>query len=267
MLHDKETINRLKDVGLNSYEARLWVALLSRGISTAGELSDIADVPRSRSYDVLESLEKKGFIVMKLGKPIKYIAVHPTEVINRVKSRIKEEAESQSKLLENMKKSPFLDDLDLLFNQGVHHVEPIDMTGVVKGRNNVYNHLSFMIKNAKDSVILATTTEGVIRKSKSLRSALKRAKDNGASIRVLAPISKHNKDAATQIKNYAQVKSLDAHTKRFCVVDNAQTFMMLLHDKDVHPSYDAGVWVNTPYVAENMQSLFDHLWQKGKSRP
>ena len=44
---------------LNLYEVKLWAALLSRGVSTAGELSDIASVPRSRSYDVLESLEKK----------------------------------------------------------------------------------------------------------------------------------------------------------------------------------------------------------------
>ena len=65
---------------LNLYEGKLWSALLSRGVSTAGELSDIADVPRSRSYDVLESLEKKGFVIMKLGKPIKYLAIkQPTE--------------------------------------------------------------------------------------------------------------------------------------------------------------------------------------------
>ena len=44
---------------LNLYEVKIWTALLSRGVSTAGELSDIANVPRSRSYDVLESLEKK----------------------------------------------------------------------------------------------------------------------------------------------------------------------------------------------------------------
>ena len=73
--------------GLNLYEVKIWTALLSRGVSTAGELSDIANVPRSRSYDVLESLEKKGFIVMKLGKPIKYIAVDPNEVVERVKKK------------------------------------------------------------------------------------------------------------------------------------------------------------------------------------
>ena len=77
-----------RNFDLNLYEVKLWASLLSRGVSTAGELSDIADVPRSRSYDVLESLEKKGFVVMKTGKPIKYIAIPPTEVVDRVKKNM-----------------------------------------------------------------------------------------------------------------------------------------------------------------------------------
>src|SRR3989344_5733735 len=88
MIVQKDFLNKLKDFGLNSYESKLWVALLSRGVSTAGELSDISSVPRSRAYDVLESLEKKGFIVMKVGKPIKYLAVPPAEVVERVKKHI-----------------------------------------------------------------------------------------------------------------------------------------------------------------------------------
>ena len=95
MIVQTDFLNRLRDFGLNSYEAKLWAALLSRGISTAGELSDIANVPRSRSYDVLESLEKKGFIIIKIGKPIKYIAVPPEEVIERVKKKITNDANKQ----------------------------------------------------------------------------------------------------------------------------------------------------------------------------
>ncbi|GAF84704.1 unnamed protein product, partial [marine sediment metagenome] len=105
MIVQADFLNRLKDFGLNSYEAKLWTALLSRGVATAGELSDIANVPRSRSYDVLESLEKKGFVIMKLGKPIKYIAVPPSEVIERVKKSILNNAEKQSKILDDLRKS------------------------------------------------------------------------------------------------------------------------------------------------------------------
>src|SRR4030043_2475338 len=94
MIVKDEFLSKLRRYfNLNLYEVKIWAALLSRGVSTAGELSDIANVPRSRSYDVLESLEKKGFVVMKLGKPIKYLAVEPGEVVERVKKSIRREAE------------------------------------------------------------------------------------------------------------------------------------------------------------------------------
>ena len=60
MIVKDEFLSKLRRYfALNLYEVKIWTALLSRGVSTAGELSDIANVPRSRSYDVLESLEKK----------------------------------------------------------------------------------------------------------------------------------------------------------------------------------------------------------------
>ena len=63
MIVKDEFLSKLRRYfSLNLYEVKIWTALLSRGVSTAGELSDIANVPRSRSYDVLESLEKKGLI-------------------------------------------------------------------------------------------------------------------------------------------------------------------------------------------------------------
>ncbi|MEM4263389.1 MAG: helix-turn-helix domain-containing protein, partial [Candidatus Woesearchaeota archaeon] len=94
MIVKEEFLSKLRRIfSLNLYEVKIWAALLSRGVATAGELSDIANVPRSRSYDVLESLEKKGFVVMKLGKPIKYIAVPPSEVLERVKKTVIEDAD------------------------------------------------------------------------------------------------------------------------------------------------------------------------------
>ena len=82
----KQTLQELRErFKLNIYEVKIWTSLLSRGIAAASELADISGVPRSRCYDVLESLEKKGFIIMKVGKPIKYIAVEPEAIVDRVK--------------------------------------------------------------------------------------------------------------------------------------------------------------------------------------
>ena len=131
MLVKKDFLNKLKDFGLNSYEAKLWTALLSRGVATAGELSDIANVPRSRSYDVLESLEKKGFAITKLGKPIKYVAVPPPEVVERVKKKIETETKEQLTSLEKIKKSELLGELETLHTQGIDLVDPTEFSGVL----------------------------------------------------------------------------------------------------------------------------------------
>src|SRR3989339_1708743 len=109
MIVKEELLSKLRRYfSLNLYEARIWTALLSRGVSTAGELSDIGNVPRSRAYDVLESLEKKGFVVMKLGKPIKYLAVEPSEVVHRVKKIVMEDAGESVKRLEELKETDVL---------------------------------------------------------------------------------------------------------------------------------------------------------------
>ena len=109
MIVKDEFLSKLRRYfNLNLYEVKIWTALLSRGVSTAGELSDIANVPRSRSYDVLESLEKKGFVILKIGKPIKYIAVPPTEVVERVKKNMRKDADNSIERLDNLKNTDVL---------------------------------------------------------------------------------------------------------------------------------------------------------------
>lgn len=253
----QEFINKLKDLNINSYEAKIWTALLSRGVSTAGELSDISNVPRSRSYDVLESLEKKGFIVMKIGKPIKYIAVPPKEVLERVKKNVKEEADRNVKTLEEIKNTEILDDLTKLHEQGVEMVEPSDITGALKGRDNLNNQLIMMIKEAEESIILVTSEEGIKRKTDLLLKHLKKAKERGVNIKISAPL-KGFKDL-NALKEIAEVKDLEL-TGRFCIIDSTSVLFMMAHDEDVHPSYDVGIWLNTPFFSNTLTQLFDLSW-------
>ena len=264
MIVQKEFLGKLKDFGLNSYEAKLWTALLSRGVSTAGELSDIANVPRSRSYDVLESLEKKGFIIMKLGKPIKYLAVTPSEVIDRIKKRTAEEAERQGRQLENLKGSEVLSELNLLHKQGVELVDPADLTGAIKGRSNLYNHLHSIVKNAEKSVLIVTTETGINHEAENLKLALQKAKEKGAKIKIAAQLSKENTAAVKILSAYGQVKNLDGIRARFVVVDGKHVIMMPLDDKETHANYDFGVWLNTNFIAKGMENVFDMLWERAK---
>jgi len=265
MIVKDEFLNKLKNYfGLNLYEVKIWTALLSRGVSSAGELSDIGNVPRSRAYDILESLEKKGFVVMKLGKPIKYLAVDPNEVLNRVKKNIKREAESESKKLDGLKGSSLLEELELLHRQGIEFVETTDMSGAIRGRQNVYNHLELLIKGAEKSVTLVTTDKGLLRKFDALKGDLVKLSKKGVNIRIAAPINDKTKDAVQELVKFATVKDVGNLKARFCIVDGEHLLFMVMNDADVHPSYDIGIWTNTNFFASGLDELFNLSWENLK---
>ncbi len=259
-----EFLNKIRHFfSLNLYEAKIWLALLSRGVATAGELSDIADVPRSRSYDVLESLEKKGFVIMKFGKPIKYIAVQPEEVVERVKKYMKEEADNRIKRLDRVGKTELLDELKNLHKQGVELVEPTDLSGSLRGRHNLYNHMETMIKGAEKTVTIMTTSDGLIRKVEGLRPVLEKVAKRGVKIRIAAPVTKEGLKAAKEVEGIAEVRAAKT-TARFIVIDGKELMFMVMNDKEVHPTYDIGIWVNTPFFASALEELFELAWKDMK---
>ena len=265
MIVKDEFLSRLRKIfDLNLYEVKVWTALLSRGTSTAGELSNISDVPRSRTYDILESLEKKGFIVMKLGKPIKFVALKPEEVIERVKKNLVHDAQEKSKRLEKLKEEDVLKELSSLFTEGAKFVEPGEMSGSLKGRQNVYNHLDMLIREAENTVTIVTTASGLNRKLEALMPSLDKARKRGVKVRVCAPINDSNKKVAKELSRVAEVRNADGLRARFTIIDSEQLMFMVLDDDKVHPNYDVAVWLNTEFFAKALEQLFEIAWGKFK---
>jgi sugar-specific transcriptional regulator TrmB len=266
MIVKEEFLSRLRKIfDLNLYEVKVWTALLSRGTSTAGELSNISDVPRSRTYDILESLEKKGFIIMKLGKPIKFVALKPEEVVERVKKNLIRHAQEKSKRLEKLKGDDVLSELSTLFTQGVKFVEPSDLSGSLKGRQNLYNHLDMMVRDAEETITIVTTAEGLNRKLEALLPSLQKVKKRGVKVRIAAPIDKNNLKIAKDFKKVGEIKNLQRMKARFIIIDSKQLMFMLLDDEKFHPNYDIGVWINTEFFAQALESLFELAWKEMKA--
>ncbi|MCD6547333.1 MAG: TrmB family transcriptional regulator [Nanoarchaeota archaeon] len=267
MVLKDEMLAKLRRIfDLNLYEVKIWVALLSRGISTAGELSNMAGVPRSRTYDVLESLERKGFVVMKLGKPIQYIAVSPKDVVERAKKNVKEHAERKVKDLDKVKSTDLIKTLDNLYKKGINFIEPSELSGALKGRNNIYSHLESLIKNAKQSVVLVTSGDGLIRKYEAFKNALEHAKKKGVTIKIAAPFTEKNSEALKKLKSIADVRHVKNLNARFAVVDGKHAVLMVLDDKDLHPNYDVGIWLNSQPIATALTTMFDRIWESAPKK-
>lgn len=265
MIVKDEFLGRLRKIfDLNLYEVKVWTALLSRGTSTAGELSNISGVPRSRTYDILESLEKKGFIVMKLGKPIKFVAIKPEEVVERVKRNLSTYTKERLQRLEKLKDDEVLGELSSLFVKGVKFVEPSELSGSLRGRENLYNHIDMMVRGAEKSITIVTTGDGLSRKMEALMPSLEKAKKRGVAIKVAAPVDSNNLDVAKDFKKVAEVRDLQGMKARFVIIDSNQIMFMLLDDEKFHPSYDVGVWINTEFFALALEQFFELAWKDMK---
>lgn len=263
MIISEEFLSRLRKIfDLNLYDVKVWASLLSRCVSTAGELSSISDVPRSRTYDILESLEKKGFIVMKLGKPIKFVALKPEEVVERVKKNLVRDAQEKSKRLEKLKDEDILRELTGLFSEGSKFVEPGDLSGSLKGRQNVYNHLDMLIREAERTITIVTTAPGLNRKLEALMSSLDKARKRGVKVRIAAPIDESNKKVAKDLSRVAEVRNTDGLRARFVIVDSEELMFMVLDDDKVHPNYDVALWLNAEFFAKALEQMFEIAWSK-----
>jgi sugar-specific transcriptional regulator TrmB len=264
MIVSQEVLDALRQIGLNLYERKLWAALLSRGTSTAGELSSLAKVPHSRTYDVLESLAEKGFVMIQSSKPLRYVAVTPNEALERAKKKLKEKAEVTMNRITKLQSSSILKELDRVYKTGVKLVQPGEMTSSLRGRDALHQQFETCFKNAKDNISILTTAKGLADLEKRHTDILRKASQKGVKIRIAAPFTKDSMKAIEKLKEFADIRKI---TKpdiigRICVVDGSHV-VMALTDEKVHPTQDLALWSQSQHVAENLLGpMFNLIWEK-----
>lgn len=263
MVATQAVFDALKGIGLNLYERKLWVALLSRGTATAGELSSLAKVPHSRTYDVLVGLAEKGFVLIQTTKPIKYVAIAPTESLERAKKKIKEDSDVSVERLAKMQGSTIVKELDRIFKHGIDMVEPGELTGSLRGRNALHNQLEMVFKGAKSNINILTSSAGLADLHARHADILKKAAGRGVKIRIAAPIDKESSAAAAAFKGIAEIKKADGKIGgRFAVVDDNHVVLALTNDSEVHPTQDLALWTQSEHVAGDvMGPMFDAIWK------
>ena len=80
-------IDKLMNIGFSEYEAKAYLALLSRQPATAYEIAKASGLPSSKIYAVLGKLIDKGIVShMEQGKTRQYVPLDPDEFLDRYKS-------------------------------------------------------------------------------------------------------------------------------------------------------------------------------------
>ncbi len=257
-----EVLDALKSIGLNLYERKIFVALLAKGIATAAEVSEIAGVPRSRSYDVLESLAEKGFVIIQPSKPIRYVALKPSDALERTKKVFENKYKTMIERVNTLKNSSSLNELERIYRQGFNLVQPSEFTGTFKGKDIINRQMNSLFRNAKDHIDIMTTSRGVDNLYSNHFRLLKKISKNGIKLRILVPSG--NESAVRALSEIADVRNGDAPGRMYNI-DSRDIMMGLTDDKDTHETQEVAFWTNSPHVAENMiKTMFEKAWASAK---
>jgi len=255
MILAQELITRVKDhFNLNVYETKVWLALLSKGVASVGEIASISRVPRSRTYDVLESLEKKGFTIIRMGKPVKYLGVKPQIILERIKIDIRKQAEEKVKDLAKLKDTEEFSQLDQLYKTGINPVKKEEISSSLRGKSKISNFLKEIISCAAKEVIICTNANEVSSKAKLFFQTISILKKANVKVQIaLSGDEKLIKEIESKFMIKIKRTTIDA---KFFIVDRKEVLFYITKGADKE-SEDIAVWLNSDFFVESFASLFD----------
>lgn len=253
MIMKQELVKRVREYfGLNIYETKVWIALLSKGIASAGEIAELSNVPRSRTYDVLESLEKHGFAIVKIGKPVKYIALKPVEVIEKIKANAMTESQERVKSLSNLKETQEYKELEQIYNAGIDPIKCQEITGSVRGRSNILSRLRELVENSKKEVLICTSALDFEDKSRVLVPVLEKAAKSNVKIK-LALSGESDQIKKISLKHNLKSKQIESKVRLF-MSDRKEALLMITPQ---HSEEEIAVWLNSQFFAESLTDVVE----------
>ena len=149
----------LKILGLSSYEAQGFAALVYHGVANADTVADTAKIPRTSAYKVMESLVEKGFAKETEGRP----RMFKPENMGKIKAEYEQKLDDLFKSLRELQ--------DMLPSKG----EP-QLVYTIYGSQKVMGKLSEMLNLTENEIFICTPKVREIRIElrKNIENAIKR---------------------------------------------------------------------------------------------
>jgi sugar-specific transcriptional regulator TrmB len=138
----------LRELGLTEYETRAYLHLIGIGATTASQISENTDIPYSKIYVVLNSLEKKGWTETRSGRPRRYYPKPPVEAFEATKLRL------ENKMIGWRK--PVVEELQPLYDRREIREKPD--VWILRGEFDAIAKLKDLVGNAESELMVAIPT-------------------------------------------------------------------------------------------------------------
>jgi DNA-binding MarR family transcriptional regulator len=141
----KEIVQAIENLGLSTYEAKAYFALLSESPLTGYKLSKNSGVPRSRIYETIEKLVAKGLVLSQEGDTTLLIPVSLESFLEKKEKESKRNINFLKEILPRLKK-------------------PAETQGIwtITGRDQIFESVIHFISQAKSHIYLVSFDGDII---------------------------------------------------------------------------------------------------------
>lgn len=241
----------LHEVGLTEYETRAFLTLLERGVMTASKVSEFGNVPYSKVYETLNSLERKGWVEVEKGRPSRYFPKAPTEALEAERLRLEGMMRGWKKIV--------LGELQPLYEKRELMEKP-DIW-ILRGEFSVMAKLQEMLEVVKSELLVAVPAFAKNFVDASV-STLAQVRTSGVDVKVMLAGKWTQKELA-MIDN---VRLRDNMFGGGVIVDGKEA-LLFLGEADKKRSY-AGllvIWSNHIGLVKFAREYFQLLWDTAKT--
>jgi sugar-specific transcriptional regulator TrmB len=256
-MEKKEILQTLQSLGLNEYESKVYVTLSLLGPAKASEISKQSEVPRSKIYEVLESLIEKQMVEVSQEKPKMFRAIAPEVAIKTMLNAKEEEFSILKKkakaIIKELKVLPGEEKLA----EGIWEQE--------SGKSiDVLNKLAEMIGRARKYVIDITRDFST---SQTLRDAIKACLKRNVKVRVIC--MGINEDNYYRAKWYFDqkipIRVFEAKVHpRILVVDGREVAIRLDRNPLAKKFAFKSIWSSEPSFVSVIDSYMKNLWKMAR---
>jgi sugar-specific transcriptional regulator TrmB len=239
----------MEDLGLTSYEIRVYTSLLESGAMTAANISKKSGVPYSKIYEVLNGLEDKGWLESDSSRPQKFFPKSPSTALEATRTRFDNNfRESQSAIVNEL--------MPLYTKSGVKERPEI---WVATGIMNIASKVNEIIQNSQHELLVALPhiAENV---AKPLQPVLRMLHDKGVKVNILAS-SKIHPETVKSLSRVAEVRVKDGLFGGGVIGDGKHVVILLGEGSgDGGAVEPVAIWADHAGLAVFAKGYFQYLW-------
>lgn len=236
----------MQEFGLTDYEIRSYTSLLEIGPATASELSESSSVPYSKIYEVLGSLEKKGWIEMEHGRPSKYYPKPPSVAMEITRSQMENSLRTNQELI--------MGELQPIYERkGVRERPDI---WIVRGNFNVLAKIRETVEHVQKEV-LASVPSIPDSVAEMLSPIVRSVAERGVKIRIMTMRGTAT-EAMLKLMRFCEIRSREQMFGGGIIVDGREVILLLGQEEE---AVSLAIWSDHIGLAGLAKNYFEFLWE------